>query len=143
MNQNVDLSTKEELMVAIGRYTNNIPSRCITVFGELLDELSEISYPSVVISEMSGFLTETLEIFSEVSRLTLKKLQSKILTTDFLQPMRHFKKSRELLGTYSDPEIARKTKLLYNHIPAVIKAILQTHRRSLGMDQNTKKYLRK
>ncbi len=37
-------------------------------------------------------------------------------------------------------ELARKMMLLYNYIPAITKAILQTKRRSLMMDNNSKKF---
>ena len=37
-------------------------------------------------------------------------------------------------------ELARKVMLLYNHIPAVVKALIQTKRRSLGLDDNSYKF---
>ena len=37
-------------------------------------------------------------------------------------------------------ELARKVMLLYNHIPAVVKALIQTKRRSMGLDANSKKF---
>lgn len=37
-------------------------------------------------------------------------------------------------------ENARKEMLIWNYIPAVIKAIIQTKRRSLGMDTNSKRF---
>lgn len=37
-------------------------------------------------------------------------------------------------------EIARKTMLLYHYIPAVTKALIQTKRRSLGLDCNSKRF---
>ena len=37
-------------------------------------------------------------------------------------------------------ELARKVMLLYHHIPAVCKALIQTKRRKLGLDCNSKKF---
>jgi len=37
-------------------------------------------------------------------------------------------------------ELARKVMLLYNHIPAIYKALIQTKRRKLGLDCNSKKF---
>lgn len=37
-------------------------------------------------------------------------------------------------------ELARKEMLLWNYIPAIIKAVIQTKRRSLNMDTNSKKF---
>lgn len=37
-------------------------------------------------------------------------------------------------------EISRKTMLLYHYIPAVYKALIQTKRRSLGLDCNSKRF---
>ena len=56
--------------------------------------------------------------------------------------------TRELLDWYNGgdcnciefKETARKTMLLYHYIPAIIKALIQTKRRSLGLDCNSKKF---
>ena len=37
-------------------------------------------------------------------------------------------------------EMARKVVLLYNYMPAIVKALIQTKRRSLGLDQNSTKF---
>lgn len=37
-------------------------------------------------------------------------------------------------------ELARVVVLLYNYMPAVVKALFQTKRRSLNLDQNSKKF---
>ncbi len=37
-------------------------------------------------------------------------------------------------------ELARKTMLLYHYIPAIVKAMIQTKRRSLGLDCNSQKF---
>ena len=37
-------------------------------------------------------------------------------------------------------ETARKEMLVWNYIPAIIKAVMQTKRRSLDMDTNSKKF---
>ena len=37
-------------------------------------------------------------------------------------------------------ELARKEMLVWNYIPAIIKAVLQTKRRSLDMDKNSKRF---
>ena len=37
-------------------------------------------------------------------------------------------------------ELTRKIVLLYNYMPAIVKAFIQTKRRSLGLDQNSTKF---
>jgi len=37
-------------------------------------------------------------------------------------------------------ELARKEMLVWNYVPAIVKAIVQTKRRSLDMDKNSKRF---
>ena len=37
-------------------------------------------------------------------------------------------------------ERCRKVVLMWNYLPAIVKAIIQTKRRSLGLDANSKKF---
>jgi hypothetical protein len=37
-------------------------------------------------------------------------------------------------------EVARKVVLLYNYIPAIVKALIQTKRRGLNLDNNSKMF---
>lgn len=41
---------------------------------------------------------------------------------------------------YNDKEEIRRVVLLWNYMPAIVKAIIQTKRRKLGLDQNSKKF---
>lgn len=41
---------------------------------------------------------------------------------------------------YNDREEIRRVILLWNYMPAIVKAIIQTKRRRLGLDQNSKKF---
>ena len=205
----------KELMVSIRR--NAKDSACIGNFETLLHEISDPEFVNTTVSSMFNFLTETFELFQVVDRIPQKKYQAKMLTLEFLEPLRFFGRIRSMAdesmklraaiesveGTRSlvtvdtdrkplksmtdrekavvindafrftreietergkailldkksygeicqvglDPkkseefkELARRKMLIWNYIPGVIKAILQTKRRSLGMDNNSKKF---
>jgi hypothetical protein len=68
-------------------------------------------------------------------------------TTDKTPVKIKYKEAAELVNdkTWAETEddmkeLARKVMLLYNHIPAVYKALIQTKRRKLGLDCNSKKF---
>jgi hypothetical protein len=166
---------------------------------------------------MFNFLTEAFELFKTVDRVPQKKFKSKMLTMEFIEPLRFFGKVRQMANAdmrvraaieyleqkhsnatvdterkpvrfdletaekiinqvwdFEEPsvnhklvrlyrdwkwlflkyqedkimqnhaeylkELARKEMLVWNYIPGIIKAILQTKRRSLGMDNNSKRF---
>ena len=199
----------DELMVVIRRNTQH--SACIDNFEKLLYEIDDPIFVNTVVSSMHNLLTEVFELFYAIDRVPQKKFKAKMLTTQFIEPMRFFssvktladnsmkiRASIELLeqkyteitvDTDRNPmrlsiedaekiinkvinpdsdyvnwktinrlfytvnhtneyikrlddlkETARKEMLVWNYIPAIIKAVMQTKRRSLNMDTNSKKF---
>ena len=199
----------DELMVVIRRNAQH--SACIDNFEKLLYEIDDPIFVNTVVSSMHNLLTEVFELFYAIDRVPQKKFKAKMLTTQFIEPMRFFssvktladnsmkiRASIELLeqkyteitvDTDRNPmrlsiedaekiinkvinpdsdyvnwktinrlfytvnhtneyikrlddlkETARKEMLVWNYIPAIIKAVMQTKRRSLNMDTNSKKF---
>ena len=200
----------KELMVVIRR--NSQESPCITNFENLLHEIDSPVFINTVVNSTFDFLTEVFELFGAVDKVPQKKFKSKMLTTEFIDPMRFFGRVKQLadkdmdvraaielyekktsgatldtnrkpvrlsieeaehiinknfvfVGTEDDKlryvsrtwkeinviglpemrceylkELARKEMLVWNYIPAIIKAVLQTKRRSLDMDKNSKRF---
>lgn len=200
----------KELMVVIRR--NSQESPCITNFENLLHEIDSPVFINTVVNSMFDFLTEVFELFGAVDKVPQKKFKSKMLTTEFIDPLRFFGRVKQMadkdmdvraaielyqkktsgatLDTNRKPvrlsieeaehiinknfvfvgaeedklryvmrtwkeinvnglpemrceylkELARKEMLVWNYIPAIIKAVLQTKRRSLDMDNNSKRF---
>lgn len=199
----------DELMVVIRRNTQH--SACIDNFEKLLYEIDDPIFVNTVVSSMHNLLTELFELFYAIERVPQKKFKAKMLTTQFVEPMRFFSRVKNLANssmkiraaiefleknyTYLtvdtdrnpirlsiedaekiinkaiDPdsnyvnwetinrifynvdhtneyiklferlkEKARKEMLFWNYIPAIIKAVIQTKRRSLNMDTNSNKF---
>ena len=199
----------DELMVVIRRNTQH--SACIDNFEKLLYEIDDPIFVNAVVSSMYNLLTEVFELFYAINRVPQKKFKAKMLTIQFVEPMRFFSRVKNLANssmkiraaiefleknyTYLtvdtdrnpirlsiedaekiinkaiDPdsnyvnwetinrifynvdhtneyiklferlkEKARKEMLVWNYIPAIIKAVIQTKRRSLDMDTNSKKF---
>ena len=199
----------DELMVVIRRNTQH--SACIDNFEKLLYEIDDPIFVNTVVRSMYNLLTEVFELFYAIGRVPQKKFKAKMLTTQFIEPMRFFSRVKNLANssmkiraaiefleknyTYLtvdtdrnpirlsiedaekiinkaiDPdsnyvnwetinrifynvdhtneyiklferlkEKARKEMLVWNYIPAIIKAVIQTKRRSLDMDTNSKKF---
>ena len=196
-------------MVVIHRNTQY--SECIENFCNLLCEINDIKFVNSVVTSMHKFFTEMFELFYAVDRVAQKKFKSRMLTQQFIDPMRFFGNVKTLadksmraraavellehkhtpitVGTdkknvwitiedaekiinanannspgYKDwkmlnrmystidredefmrrlediKETARKEMLVWNHIPAIVKAVIQTKRRSMNMDTNSKKF---
>lgn len=199
----------DELMVVIRRNTQH--SACIDNFEKLLYEIDDPIFVNAVVSSMYNLLTEVFELFYAIGRVPQKKFKAKMLTIQFVEPMRFFSRVKNLANssmkiraaiefleknyTYLtvdtdrnpirlsiedaekiinkaiDPdsnyvnwetinrifynvdhtneyiklferlkEKARKEMLVWNYIPAIIKAVIQTKRRSLNMDTNSNKF---
>ena len=200
----------KELMIVIRR--NSQESPCITNFENLLHEIDSPVFINTVVNSMFDFLTEVFELFGAVDKVPQKKFKSKMLTTEFIDPLRFFGPVKQMadkdmdvraaielyekktagatLDTNRKPvrlsieeaehiinknfvfvwseedklryvtrtwkeinvnglpemrceylkELARKEMLVWNYIPAIIKAVLQTKRRSLDMDNNSKRF---
>ena len=196
-------------MVVIRRNTQH--SACIDNFEKLLYEIDDPIFVNTVVSSMYNLLTEVFELFYVIDRIPQKKFKAKMLTTQFIEPMRFFSRVKNLANSsmkiraaielleqkYTDvtvdtdrnpmrisiedaekiinkvidtgsnyvnwktinklfytvdhtneyiqrlegiKETARKEMLVWNYIPAIIKAVIQTKRRSLDMDNNSKKF---
>ena len=199
----------DELMVVIRRNTQH--SACIDNFEKLLYEIDDPIFVNAVVSSMYNLLTEVFELFYAINRVPQKKFKAKMLTIQFVEPMRFFSRVKNLANssmkiraaiefleknyTYLtvdtdrnpirlsiedaekiinkaiDPdsnyvnwetinrifynvdhtneyiklferlkEKARKEMLVWNYILAIIKAVIQTKRRSLNMDTNSNKF---
>lgn len=142
---------KEEMMVAIKR--NVAGSPCIDVFEKLLSEVDQ-EVSDIVVSDVSGFLSRAFQVFHESDKVEDKKIKSKLLTKDFIggvyfKKIDRLKRNTENLKFWEDEAINpdlekkesyRKTLLLCNYVPAIIKAVIQTKRRSVGLDMNSKKF---
>ena len=220
-----------ELMVSIRRNVKN--SACIENFENLLREIDNPEFVNVTVNSMTNFLSEWFELLRSVRCVQEKKFRSKMLTTQFIEPMRFFNRvkkmadeqmkirsiiedieiyrntnaywkrspnyvsslrrssvtvgtnrkrinvtneeiekyikenatyelteeqtgcygiivdvsnlsaddfERLLPGRNELKELARKEMLVWNYIPGVIKAIIQTKRREMNMDNNSKKF---
>ena len=220
-----------ELMVSIRRNAKN--SACIENFENLLREIDNPEFVNVTVNSMTNFLSEWFELLRSVRCVQEKKFRSKMLTTQFIEPMRFFNRvkkmadeqmkirsiiedieiyrnvneywkrnshdvsslrrssvtvdtnrkrinvtneeiekyikenatyelteeqtgcygiivdvsnlsaddfERLLPGRNELKELARKEMLVWNYIPGVIKAIIQTKRREMNMDNNSKKF---
>lgn len=199
--EKINQTALSELLVVIRR--NSQFSACITNFENLLFEIDDPKFVNTTVSCMFNFLTEIFELFGAVDRVAQKKFKAKMLSNNFIEPMRFFGKVKlladksmkvraaiELLeGKYTSEtqdtdkkpmrvlvdeaehilndavrpeeyyswrefnktglpfefsekykELARKEMLLWNYIPAIVKAVIQTKRRSLSMDNNSKKF---
>ena len=220
-----------ELMVSIRRNAKN--SACIENFENLLREIGNPEFVNVTVNSMTNFLSEWFELLRSVRCVQEKKFRSKMLTTQFIEPMRFFNRVKKMAddqmkirsiiedieiyryvsetwkinshdvsslrrssvtvdtnrkrinvtndeiekyikenATYELTEeqtgcygiivdvsnlsaddferllpgrnelkkLARKEMLVWNYIPGVIKAIIQTKRREMNMDNNSKKF---
>ena len=199
----------------------------------LLPEIDNPEFVNVTVNSMTNFLSEWFELLRSVRCVQEKKFRSKMLTTQFIEPMRFFNRvkkmadeqmkiraiiedieiyrnaneywktnphdvsslrrssvtvdtnrkrinvtneeiekyikenatyelteeqpgcygiivdvsnlsaddfERLLPGRNELKELARKEMLVWNYIPGVIKAIIQTKRREMNMDNNSKKF---
>ena len=220
-----------ELMVSIRRNVKN--SACIENFENLLREIDNPEFVNVTVNSMTNFISEWFELLRSVRCVQEKKFRSKMLTTQFIEPMRFFNRVKKMAdeqmkiraiiedieiyrnaneywkttphdvsslrrssvtvdtnrkrinvtndeiekyikenatyelteeqtgcyGIIADvsnlsaddferllpsrnelKELARKEMLVWNYIPGVIKAIIQTKRREMNMDNNSKKF---
>ena len=167
MNQEERDQQIRDLMISIRRNTQG--SNCITIFERLLNEISDKDVVDTVIVDMHRFITEFSRLCKDVDNMRNLDFIAKILTHDFIQPYRCFHNSRKIAGLYlwmsdilkekiKNPyveietkislpnvnaeklELARQVVLLYNYLPAIVKALIQTKRRGLNLDKNSKQF---
>ena len=231
LKKKINETALKELMVSIRR--NAKDSACITNFENLLNEIDDPEFVNITVNSMTNFMSEWFELLGAVVVVPQKKFRSKMLTTQFIEPLRFFGRVKKMAdeqmkkraiiedieiyratlyyqnreindssvlrrsgvtvnterkrinvtneeiekfitdnaayeldesmkGSYglvvdvshlSDEdyerllpgnkdvkELARKEMLVWNYIPGVIKAVIQTKRREMNMDNNSKRF---
>jgi hypothetical protein len=84
----------KELMVSIRRNAKN--SACIENFENLLREIDNPEFVNVTVNSMTNFLSEWFELLRSVRCVQEKKFQSKMLTAQFIEPMRFFNRVKKM-----------------------------------------------
>ena len=197
--QNQDQQIKD-LMITIRRNTQC--SKCIDNFENLLNEVEDKEFVDTVIIDVNRFITEFSRLCKEVDNMKNLDYIARVLTYDFIQPYKYFRKSHKMTELYllmndmlqknyqhavydidkhivlpnnnflgniyhketftndnvamvaehfgitglsakqvkERKEVARKVILLYNYLPAIVKALVQTKRRKLNLDKNSKMF---
>lgn len=233
LKKKINETALKELMISIRR--NAKGSACITNFENLLHEIDDPEFVNITVNSMTNFMSEWFELLGAAVVVPQKKFRSKMLTSQFIEPLRFFgrvkkmadeqmkkraiieeieigravrvywrtehrdnsslrrspitvdterkrinvasgevvkyindnatfRPAAEVFGSYccwtmdnianmSDEdyekllpgnkdvkELARKEMLVWNYIPGVIKAVIQTKRREMNMDNNSKKF---
>ena len=87
----------DDLMVVIRRNTQH--SACIDNFEKLLYEIDDPIFVNTVVSSMYNLLTEVFELFYAIGRVPQKKFKAKMLTTQFVEPMRFFSRVKNLANS--------------------------------------------
>lgn len=231
LKKKINETALKELMVSIRR--NAKDSACITNFENLLHEIDNPEFVNITVNSMTNFMSEWFELLGAAVIVPQKKFRSKMLTSQFIEPLRFFGRvkkmadeqmkkraiiedieiyratlyyqnreindssvlrrsgvtvnterkrinvtneeiekfitdnaayeldesmkdsyglvadvahlsdedyERLLPGNKDVKELARKEMLVWNYIPGVIKAVIQTKRREMNMDNNSKKF---
>ena len=231
LKKKINETALKELMVSIRR--NAKDSACIKNFEDLLHEIDEPEFVNITVNSMTNFVSEWFDLLGAVVVVPQKKFRSKMLTSQFIEPLRFFRRVKKMAdeqmkkraiieeieiyratlyyqnreindssvlrrsgvtvnterkrinvtneeiekyitdnaayelaesmkGSYglvvdvahlSDDdferllpgnkdvkELARKEMLVWNYIPGVIKAVIQTKRREMNMDNNSKRF---
>jgi hypothetical protein len=231
LKKKINETALNELMVSIRR--NAKDSACIKNFEDLLHEIDDPEFVNITVNSMTNFMSEWFELLGAAVTVPQKKFRSKMLTTQFIEPLRFFGRVKKMAdeqmkkraiiedieiyratlyyqnreindssvlrrsgvtvnterkrinvtneeiekfitdnaayeldesmkGSYglvvdvahlSDDdferllpyrkdvkELARKEMLVWNYIPGVIKAVIQTKRREMNMDNNSKRF---
>lgn len=118
----------------------------IAVLTTLIDEVEEI-HPGIrdrFIHDMGAFMTMWFDMVRDSNHCT-KNLRAKILTYDMISKYSHFNHFVVFCYDVVDQDINPKTNKLYvdeilSHLTCVVKSIVQTTRRNIGLDLNSKKY---
>ena len=87
----------DELMVVINRNAQH--SECIDNFEKLLYEIDDPIFVNTVVSSMHNLLTELFELFYAIERVPQKKFKAKMLTTQFVEPMRFFSRVKNIANS--------------------------------------------
>ena len=130
-----------ELMVSIRRNAKN--SACIENFENLLREIDNPEFVNVTVNSMTNFLSEWFELLRSVRCVQEKKFRSKMLTTQFIEPMRFFNRVKKMAdeqmkirSIIEDIEIYRNTNAYWKRSPHYISSL---RRSSVTVDTNRKR----
>lgn len=135
------------------------PSACIDRFCELMEEIENEELKRVLISDFNKFISELKHLFDAVDQVTEKRFKARMLKDEFIDAKRFFKASKKQMNKvktaiYADPNVdeetgettydvsteSRRVLLLIDYYPAIIKALIQTKRRAVGLDGNSKHF---
>ena len=130
-----------ELMVSIRRNAKN--SACIENFENLLREIDNPEFVNVTVNSMTNFLSEWFELLRSVHCVQEKKFRSKMLTTQFIEPMRFFNRVKKMAddqmkirSIIEDIEIYRNTNAYWKRSPNYVSSL---RRSSVTVDTNRKR----
>ena len=130
-----------ELMVSIRRNAKN--SACIENFENLLREIDNPEFVNVTVNSMTNFLSEWFELLRSVRCIQEKKFRSKMLTTQFIEPMRFFNRVKKMAdeqmkirAIIEDIEIYRNTNAYWKRSPNYVSSL---RRSSVTVDTNRKR----
>ena len=130
-----------ELMVSIRRNAKN--SACIENFENLLREIDNPEFVNVTVNSMTNFLSEWFELLRSVRCVQEKKFRSKMLTTQFIEPMRFFNRVKKMAdeqmkirAIIEDIEIYRNTNAYWKRSPNYVSSL---RRSSVTVDTNRKR----
>ena len=109
----------------------------------LLPEIDNPEFVNVTVNSMTNFLSEWFELLRTVRCVQEKKFQSKMLTTQFIEPMRFFNRVKKMAddqmkirSIIEDIEIYRNTNAYWKRSPNYVSSL---RRSSVTVDTNRKR----
>jgi hypothetical protein len=79
---------------------NALPSICISNFEALLTEISDDEVVRIVASDMNSLIEELMILFREVDKMGEARFKARIITDNFIQPGRFFKRTTKIVKKY-------------------------------------------
>ena len=133
-----------ELMNTLNKHIDG--GNSLPVFTKMINEVNE-QFPGLkdnFIHDMGKFLTHWFELVNDCKSCSTK-LQAKILSIDTISEYSDFNRFVSFCYDVIDQTINPHTNRLYaldltSYLACIIKAVIQTTRRSKGLDLNSKKY---
>ena len=130
-----------ELMVSIRRNAKN--SVCIENFENLLREIDNPEFVNVTVNSMTNFLSEWFELLRSVRCVQEKKFRSKMLTTQFIEPMRFFNRVKKMADDQMKIRSIIEDIEIYRHVNEYWKTnphdVSSLRRSSVTVDTNRKR----
>lgn len=145
MVKNYNENAFNELVNTINKHIDG-DSSALPVLVDMITEVDK-KYPMLknkFIHDMGSFMTHWFNLINDSKSCSLK-LRAKILTVDFVTTYSDFNNFTTYCYDVIDQEINPHTNRLYSsdllsYLACIIKAIIQTTRRQLDLDLNSKKY---